>query len=100
MIADMLMDYKNTLKPYDTNEEWFEDVKKLAVKFSFAVNQSDYKKNKDAYKGSISDVSAFLRMSITKRTNSFDLFQIITILGIDKSKDRIDSAVTYLKTQG
>jgi len=98
-IATILNECINVLNPYDTNEEWFEKVKDISKKFNFAINMSDYSKNKEKYIGSVADVASFLRIAITKRTNSFDLYQIIRILGIDRIKNRLGLAIKYLNEQ-
>ena len=44
----------------------------------------EYKANPDSYKGSVADVSMFLRVKITGRLNSPDLYEVMRILGKER----------------
>lgn len=52
----------------------------------------DYKANPEAYKGSVSDVAEVLRIAVTGRANSPDLWTIMHILGDERTRDRIKAA--------
>ena len=60
---------------------------------NYAVKPKDYKKNPDMYKGSISDVSNVVRVAVTGRTNSPDLWEICHIIGEDDMRKRISAAM-------
>ena len=49
----------------------------------------EYKANPEKYKGSVADVSSFIRIAVTGKQNSPDLFAIMQILGYDKTTGRI-----------
>lgn len=71
---------------------WFSKVKELAGLLGFAAEMRDYKANPEAYKGSVSDVAEVLRIAVTGRVNSPDLWTIMHILGDERTRDRIKSA--------
>ena len=50
----------------------------------------EYKKNPDAYKGSITDVCTIVRVAITGKKNSPDLATIMNVIGKDRTIGRLD----------
>ena len=73
-----------------SNEEWFQQTKEFAVAHGYAASPKDYKKNPENYKGHVGDVCEAIRVMITGRTKSPDLFSIMKILGKRRIKERID----------
>lgn len=71
---------------------WFSKVKELAASLGFAAEMRDYKANPEAYKGSVSDVAEVLRIAVTGRANTPDLWTIMQILGEERTRARILSA--------
>ena len=71
---------------------WFSKVKELAASIGFAAEMRDYKANPEAYKGSVSDVAEVLRIAVTGRANTPDLWTIMQILGEERTRARILSA--------
>ncbi len=61
----------------------------LAGKLGFALRQKDYKKNPDAYPGSIADAAAVIRVLITGSRQSPDLEQVADALGRDEVLRRV-----------
>ena len=55
--------------------EWFDQIRTLAGELGFALRQKDYKKNPDAYPGSIADAAAVIRVLLTGSRQSPDLEQ-------------------------
>ncbi len=70
---------------------WFDQVRELAGKLGFALRQKDYKKNPDAYPGSITDVAATIRVLITGNRDSPDLAQVCGALGGDEVLRRVSA---------
>ena len=73
-----------------TNEEWFNGVKEFAINNGYAASPKDYKKDPDSYKGHVGDVCEAIRVVLTGRTKSPDLFSIMKILGKDRIINRIE----------
>ena len=89
--VDLINDYVNNVLDLDVdNGTWFNSVKEFSVNNGYASSPKDYKKNPDEYKGSVSDVCEALRVVITGRLKSPDLFSIMKILGKDKISKRIE----------
>ena len=88
---DLVLDYINNYLDLDVdNETWFNGVKEFAVKNGYAASPKDYKNNPDSYKGHVGDICEALRVMITGRLKSPDLFSIMKILGKVKILKRID----------
>lgn len=92
----LVTDYvENTLNLDTTNEEWFAAVKEFAVANGFAGSPKDYKKDPESYKGHVGDLCEAIRVMVTGRTKSPDLFSIMKVLGKDKIKERIEMFKNY-----
>ncbi len=72
----------------DSKEEWFDHMKDLADEFGYAREVKEYKENPEAYKGHIGDISLVLRIVLTTRSMTPDLYDIMTILGKDRIFER------------
>ncbi len=72
------------------NDTWFNTVKEFAVKNGYAASPKDYKKNPEDYKGHVGDICEAIRVMITGRLKSPDLYSIMKILGKNKIKERIE----------
>ena len=88
--VSLVLDYINNYLDLDsTNEEWFNKVREFAIENGYAASPKDYKKNPDDYKGHVGDICEAIRVMITGRLKSPDLFSIMKILGKDRIVDRI-----------
>ena len=79
-------------KYYDSNDDkdtWFSKMKELANELGYAANVKDYKNDPDNYKGSIVDISMVIRVCLTTKSMTPDLYDIMKLLGVDRIKDRI-----------
>ena len=77
---------------YDINDDkdtWFSKMKEMAESLGYAANMKDYKKNPDNYKGNIADISTVIRVSITSKCMTPDLYEILKLLGIERINKRI-----------
>ena len=75
---------------------WFEKVKQITAQIGFAADMKEYKANPDAFPGSVADVSTFLRIAVTGRSNSPDLYTVMQILGYERTVSRIRAAMEKL----
>lgn len=96
-LIDFLTEYANTYVEAVDNQSWFEDLKIKSNKFDFVDNKT-YKQSPTAYAGSISDTSKFIRVAITGRENSPELFSIMKILGAKECKQRIHNLINFLQS--
>ena len=95
--ANILEDYfTNYYNVNDTKEIWFNKIKELCPKYGYASETKDYKQNPEEYKGSVSDVCEIIRVAITGRTMTPDLYEILKLFTNDQIKDRIKMFNEYL----
>ena len=90
-IRDILNLYIN--KYYDESDDkeaWFNKIKELCDNTGYASNMKDYKENPEKYKGSIADVSTVIRVALTSKSMTPDLYEIMKLLGITRIKERIE----------
>ncbi len=83
------------MKVYDLNDDkqtWFDKMKDVAEKCGCAREVKDYKANPDGYKGHVGDVSTVIRVALTGRRNTPDLYEIMEVLGNEKVQARLESA--------
>lgn len=96
--TQLVLDYvNNCLDLSVSNEEWFNGIKEFASNNGYASSPKDYKKEPDKYKGHVGDICEAIRVMITGRTKSPDLYSIMKILGKEKIIDRIDFYKEYIK---
>ena len=89
--TNLVLDYVNNYLDLEVdNEIWFNKVKEFAEANGYAASPKDYKKNPDDYKGHVGDICEAIRVMLTGRLKSPDLFSIMKILGKDKIIKRIE----------
>ena len=93
----LIEDYVNNYLDLDcTNEEWFNKVKEFAISNGFAGSPKEYKKNPEESKGHVGDICEALRVMVTGRLKSPDLFSIMKILGKENVLKRISLYKNYI----
>ena len=89
-VKEILKEYLAGYDHNDDNSAWFDKLKKVADNLSFASDMKAYKANPENYKGSISDIAEVVRIAVTGRANTPDLWTIIHIIGEDAMKAKIE----------
>lgn len=80
-------------KYYDENDDketWFSKIQSLCDELGYASNMKDYKENPDNYKGNVADVSTVIRVSLTTRSMTPDLYELLKLIGKEKIKERFN----------
>lgn len=95
-VAAILRDFAEAYSADMDNDTWFAKVKEIADSHGFCPDMKEYKKDPTAYKGSVGDVSMFLRIAITGKRTSPDLCSVMSILGEDRSKARLNALADNL----
>ena len=72
----------------DDKQQWFDKIKELAGELGYAKEVKEYKANPDAYKAHVGDVSTVLRVALTGRTNTPDMYEIMQVLGKESIEKR------------
>ena len=97
--ADIKAALKSFLTTFDMADDmntWFEKVKAVAREIGYADDMKAYKAEPEAYRGSIADVSMFLRVAVTGKMNAPDLYTVMQILGRDETIARIENMISTL----
>ena len=71
---------------YDTSDDqnaWFGKIKDIATALGYAADMKEYKQTPEKFAGSVADISSFIRVAVTGRLNSPDLYTVMNILGKD-----------------
>jgi glutamyl-tRNA synthetase len=88
---DLVLDYVNNYLELDCdNETWFNGVREFATKNGYAASPKEYKNNPDDYRGHVGDICEAIRVMVTGRLKSPDLFSIMKILGKKRILERIE----------
>jgi glutamyl-tRNA synthetase len=77
----------------DDSAVWFDKVKAITEAIGFTTDMKAYKANPEAFPGTVADVSAVIRMAVTGKTNSPDLYSVMQVLGYQRTVDRIKAAI-------
>lgn len=89
-IKEILNTYiENYYDEDDTEEVWFNKMKSMCDSLGYASNMKEYKKNPENYKGNVADVSTVIRVALTGKSRTPNLYDIMKILGVDEIKSRI-----------
>ncbi len=88
-IKTILNDYiSNYYDITDDKDTWFHKMKALSDKYEYCSDVKRYKENPSNYKGSIIDISMIIRVALTSKSMTPDLYEIMKLLGTDEIKTR------------
>ena len=87
-IRKILDIYMNKYFDVSDKDIWFDNIKKMCDELGYASNMKEYKENSDMFKGSIADVSTVLRVALTTKSMTPDLFEIMRLLGKERIMNR------------
>ncbi|MBQ9023763.1 MAG: glutamate--tRNA ligase [Bacilli bacterium] len=90
-IKNILNTYINEY--YDENDDkdtWFSKIQDLSNNLGYAGNMKDYKENPDNYKGNVADISTVIRVALTTKSQTPDLYELLRLIGKDKIKERFN----------
>ena len=82
-------DFRALYSKSDDKDVWFKKVQEVAAKHGFAPDTKSYKEAPEKYRGSIIDVANVLRVLVTGRTKSPDLYAIMQIMSDDLLATRL-----------
>ena len=97
-IKDILNSYiEKYYNEEDDKQTWFDRIKALALEKGYAGEVKEFKANPGKYKAHVGDVSTVLRVALTSRTNTPDMYEIMKVLGKDRIQKRFEKAIECLK---
>ena len=89
-ILDLYM--KNYYDENDDKQTWFDKIKEFAGELGYAREVKEFKANPESYKAHVGDVSTVLRVALTGRTNTPDMYEIMQVLGKESIEKRFEKA--------
>ena len=95
-IKNVLAQFCDTFDIADDSAGWFAKIKEIAAVNGFAADMKQYKQDPSAFKGSVADVSMFLRVAVTGKMNSPDMYSVMQILGRDRVLARVRAMIESL----
>lgn len=97
VIREVLSEFAHVYNSDDEQTVWFDKIKAITESIGFTSDMKAYKQNPDAYAGNVGDVSMFLRIAVTGKTVSPDMYEVMKVLGADKVRERLNAQIERLK---
>ncbi len=93
-IANILNIYINEYyDETDSKDEWFEKIKQLTNRLGYAANMKDYKENPDDFKGNVTDISTVIRVALTSKAQTPDLYMLLKLIGKERILKRFNKFI-------
>jgi len=87
-LKEVVAEYGKIYNQNDTKDEWFERIKDMSARLGYAVDNKEFKANPEKFKGNVALVCEYIRIALTGRKNSPDLYSISEVLGEAEVKRR------------
>ena len=91
--AEILKRYLESYDHSDDQSQWFDKIREIGTEMGYAAKPKDFKKNPDQYKGHVGHVSTVIRIAVTGRSQSPDIWEIQQILGEKRTRERIGALI-------
>lgn len=95
----VLEEYIKVVDLSDDKDAWFSRMKDICPLVDCTPNVKEYKAEPEKFAGHIGDVSTVIRVALTGRTNTPDLFSITALLGEETVKARLEKALEHYKEE-
>jgi glutamyl-tRNA synthetase len=89
LVRAMIADYAARYIQLDDRDAWFDQLRAVARDHGFAPTTGDYKRNPEAFTGSIAEASNVIRMALTGQRRSPDLFLVCAVIGESEVRKRL-----------
>lgn len=89
----ILTKYLESYNHADDNSAWFNKLKEIADSLGYASDMKAYKAAPENFKGNVSDVAEVIRIAVTGRANTPDLWTIVHIMGEAQMRERIETVL-------
>lgn len=99
LAVKVIEEYLKVVNLDDDKDAWFGRMKEVCPLVGCTPNVKEYKVEPEKFEGHVGDVSTIIRVALTGRTNTPDLFAITALLGEDTVKARLNSALNHCKEE-
>ena len=89
----ILKKYLETYDHSDNQSQWFDKIREIGTELGYAAKPKDFKKHPEDYKGHVGHVSTVIRIALTGRQQSPDIWEIQQILGEEKTRARVEALI-------
>ena len=90
---EILTRYLDSYDHSDDQSGWFEKIRGITADLGYAVKPKDFKKHPEDYKGHVGHVSTVIRIALTGRAQSPDIWEIQQIMGEELTRERIKAQI-------
>ena len=97
--ADIKAVLEGFLATFDISDDmntWFDKIKAVAQSIGYTADMKAYKASPESFKGNVADASMFIRLAVTGKVNSPDMYSVMQILGKEKVEQRINAMLATL----
>lgn len=99
LAVNVIEKYIDAVNLDDDKDSWFGRMKEICPMVNCTPNVKEYKANPENFEGHIGDVSTIIRVALTGRTNTPDLYAITALLGEETVKERLNAALKHYKEE-
>jgi glutamyl-tRNA synthetase len=99
LAVNVIEKYKDVVNLADDKDTWFGRMKDLCPLVGCTPNVKEYKAEPEKFAGHVGDVSTIIRVALTGRTNTPDLYSITTLLGEQTVQNRLNKALNFYKEE-
>ena len=92
----VLLKFRDSYSADDDQDTWFAKIKQIGEELGYSSDMKAYKAEPERYRGSVADVSMFLRVAVTGRLNSPDMYTVMKLLGEERVKARVSALADSL----
>ncbi len=82
-------EFLHTYNSDDDQQTWFDKLKAAAEKTGFATDNKEFKESPKKFKGNVADFARIIRVKLTGKNRTPDLWTIMKVMGIDRIKNRL-----------
>ena len=95
-IKATLLAFMESFNISDDMNTWFDKIKAIGEKLGYTPDMKAYKADPSAFKGNVAVVSMFIRVAVTGKLNSPDMYSVMQILGPNRVCARIENMINSL----
>lgn len=89
---EILQAYLAAFDPADDKDAWFAKIKGICEPLGYCPEVKAYKADPAPWRGHVGDVSGAIRLAVTGRQNTPDLWAVMRVLGGQRVKNRLEMA--------
>ncbi len=91
-----LIEYASKFDPAQSKEDWLAGMRTFSAEIGFAPDNKSFKKNPELFKGTFGDMMMVIRVALTGKTNTPDLYEMMQTMGVDRVQSRFARASASL----